>query len=383
MRRTVRIASALVAAALALAAAGCSGGKPSHGAGAAASAGASGGVVGGAGPGTSSAKKLTIAFLTPCSTTCANRFDEQDVPQFTQAVHEIDRGITIAAHNAQGRGANQISQAQAALAAGANVIVVDPVDKAAGTAVAAKAKAAGVPVVAYDTLLSGARPDYYVGFDNQKAGELQGQYLANRLPAGATVAILNAEQGTDQGRAFKAGAHKVLDPLFASGKLRRGYEGDARTATVATGRTLTQQALGRTGTKLAGLLAATDTLAEGAVTALSAANLSGKVAVTGGGASDAGLRRVLQNTQAMTVYNAVKQEARAAAKIAVLAGRGNAAAAKSTTKTTVDGGSGKVPALLLTPIVVTSYNMGQTVLADGFTTRQKLCTTAVKDKCPA
>jgi D-xylose transport system substrate-binding protein len=340
-------------------------------------------VTGGSGSGSSPGKKLTVAFLAPCSATCANRFEQQDVPLFTQVVHEIDRGVTVVADNAQGRGATQVTQAQSALAAGAGVIVVDPVDKASGAAVATKAKAAGVPVVSYDALVRGARSDYYVAFDNQRAGELQAQYLANRLPAGATVAILNAEQSTDQGRAFKAGAHKVLDPLFASGKLRRGYEADARSATAGTGKALTQQAVARTGSKLAGLLAATDTLAEGAVAALSTAHLSGKVAVTGGGASDAGLRRLLQNTQSMTVYNAVKQEARAAAKIAVLAGRGNAAAAKSTTKATVDSGAGQVPALLLTPIVVTSYNMGQTVLADGFTTRQKLCTAAVKDRCPA
>ncbi len=131
------------------------------------------------------------------------------------------------------------------------------------------------------------------------------------------------------------------------------------------------------------MLAATDALAEGAVSAVSAAHLTGKVTVTGTGASDTGLRRVLLNTQAMTVYNAIKQEARAAAKIAVAAGRGNAPAAKAVTRSTVDNGAGKVPAVLLTPIIVTSFNLGQTVLADGYTSKQRLCTAEVKGKCPA
>jgi D-xylose transport system substrate-binding protein len=383
MRPTARIAAALAAAVLALAGVGCSG-TPRHG-GAGPSTGPGGGVTGGANgdAGAGPATKLTVAFLMPCSSTCGNHFEQQDRPLFLQAVRELDPGVTVIAENADGHAAQQLSQARSALARGARVVVLDPVDKATGAAVAAEVKAVGVPLVSYDTLVTGAATDYYVAFDNERAGELQGEYLARRLPPGATVAIVNAEQGTEQGRAFKAGAHKILDPLFTSGKLRRGYEADARPATAATGRVLARQALSLTHGELDGVLAATDTLAQGVIDALATAHLSGKVTVTGDGASDAGLRRVLLRTQAMTVYNAIKQEVGAAARIAVAAGRGDTKAARADTRTTVDNGAGAVPTLLLTPIVVTSFNMGQTVLADGFTTRQRLCTTAVRDKCPA
>jgi D-xylose transport system substrate-binding protein len=141
--------------------------------------------------------------------------------------------------------------------------------------------------------------------------------------------------------------------------------------------------LSKSGSKLGGIAAATDELADGASLAVAGAGRTGKVTVTGAGVSDAGLRRLLLGTQSMTVYQAIKQEAQAAAKIAIAAAHGNATAAKAATKTTVDNGSGRVPAVLLTPIVVTSFNIGQTVLADGYTTRQSLCTAEVKDKCPA
>jgi D-xylose transport system substrate-binding protein len=352
--------------ALALAAGGCTGGSDTR-----------------PGPSPSApASRLAVAFLTPCASTCGDRFARLDVPAFEQAVRSLDGAATVVQSNAQGSAATQVQQAKAALAGGAGVVVVDPVDSAAGAQVAAAARAAGVPVVAYDTLVTGAQIDYFVGFDAGKVGELQAQYLANRVPAGATVAIVNGDQSTPRGRAVKAGAHKILDPLFAAGKLRRGYEADARPATAERARVLAGQALARTGTRLAGVLAATDALAEGVAAALAGRAGAGKVVVTGGGASDAGLRRVLLRTQSMTVYEAVRQEARGAAAIALAAGRGRSAAARAQARTETENGSGMVPTLALTPIVVTSFNLGQTVLADGFTTRQRVCTGPAASKCP-
>ena len=52
----------------------------------------------------------------------------------------------------------QQNQAEAALAGGATVLVLDPVDGATASAIIAKAKARQVPVISYDRLISSTRP---------------------------------------------------------------------------------------------------------------------------------------------------------------------------------------------------------------------------------
>jgi D-xylose transport system substrate-binding protein len=359
VRAHIRRVVALAAAALAVAAAGCSSNASSG----------------------KSSDQPTIAFLMPCST-CADRFEQQDKPLFVQAVHAIEPKIKVIANNAEGSSATQISQTESALTNGADVIVVSPLDESTGAAIVDKATAAKVPVLSYDGLITGAKADYYVSFDNQKVGELQGSYLADHLPQGATVAFVNGDQTIAPGRQFKAGAHKALDPLIQSGKLKLGYEGDAKQFDPAKGQSLMEQALTKLGDKVDGVLAANDGLAGGVVNALTARHLAGKVLVTGQDASDAGLQRILLGQQSMTVYKAIKQEAETAAKIAVAAARGDSAKARSYTTTTVDNGAGQVPSVLLDPVVVDKGNMATTVLADGFTTRAKLCTGDVSDKCP-
>ena len=50
-----------------------------------------------------------------------------------------------------------------------------------GAAVAAKARAQGIPTIDYDRLSLGGASDHHVSFDNEKVGALQGQGLAGAL----------------------------------------------------------------------------------------------------------------------------------------------------------------------------------------------------------
>jgi D-xylose transport system substrate-binding protein len=335
----------------------------------------------GAGSGTSSAKQLKIAFLMPCST-CADRFEHQDKPDFIAAVHAIDPNIQVIANNAEGSDATQLSQTEAALTNGANVIVISPLDEATGAAVVAKASANTVPVVSYDGLLTGAKTDFYISFPNEQVGQLQAQYLADQLKPGSTIVMINGDQTSAPGRQFKAGAHQVLDPLFASGKFKLGYEADTKQFTPATAQTEMEQALTKLNDQADGVLVANDGMAGGVVTALTERHLNGKALVTGQDSTDAGLQRILVGDQSMTVYKPIKQEAAAAAKIAVDLAKGNNSAATALATATVNNGVGNVPSVLLTPVVVTKDNIFSTVIADGYTTKSNICVGAAAGQCP-
>ncbi len=78
-----------------------------------------------------------------------------------------------------------------------------------------KAKDAGVPVISYDRLIMNAPLDYYISFDNEKVGTMQGQALLDKLTAdgnaGKTVVIINGSPTDNNATLFKKGAHSVLD----------------------------------------------------------------------------------------------------------------------------------------------------------------------------
>jgi D-xylose transport system substrate-binding protein len=324
---------------------------------------------------------IKIAFLMPCST-CADRFEKQDKPLFIQAVKALNPSIQVIANNAQGSSATQLAQTEAALTNGANVIVISPLDSATGVAVAAKASAQHVPVVSYDGLLTGATIDYYVSFPNETVGEIQGQFLLDHVKSGGTIVMINGSQDIDPGREFKAGAHKVLDPAFASGKLKLGFEADIEQFDPSKAQAAMEQALTKLNNKVDGVLVANDGMAGGVIAALTEQKLNGKVIVTGQDATDTGLQRILVGDQTMTVYKAIKQEATAAAKIAVDLAKGDRSAASSLTTTTVNNGAIDVPSILLTPIVVTKENIFTTVIPDGFTTRARICIGPAAAQCP-
>lgn len=329
-------------------------------------------------PAAHAARKLTIAFLMPCST-CADRFENKDKPYFIAAVKALNPDITVIANNAQGDSTVQETQAEAALTRGANVIVVSPFDEAAGAVIVAKAGAQHVPVVAYDGMVTGAMPNFYISFSNEAVGKLQAQWLATHTRAGGTIAFINGAQNSAPGRQFKAGAHSVLNASFKSGKFKLGYEADTDWIP-ATGQRAMDQALTKLSDKVDAVLAANDGLAGGVIASLTARHLAGKVLVTGQDATDAGLQRIIQGSQSMTVYKAIRLEAKTAARIAVDLAEGNSAAATTMATVKVNNGTGNVPSILLKPVAVDKSNIATTVLADGFTTKAKICPPA-QAKC--
>ena len=80
----------------------------------------------------------------------------------------------------------------------------------------------------------------------------------------------------------------------------------------------------------------------------------------------------------MTVYKAIKQEADAAAELAVSLAKGET---KDTGQTVKDPESGKdVKAVLKVPVAIFKDNV-KDVVADGFVTKAELCTGAYAALC--
>jgi D-xylose transport system substrate-binding protein len=328
---------------------------------------------GGTGGTTGGTAKLKIALLLPETKTA--RYETQDRPLFEAKVKELAPDAEILYSNANQDATAQQSQAEAALTNGANVLVLDPVDSAAAASIVAKAAAAKVPVISYDRLILNAAVDYYVSFDNEKVGKLQGQALLDKLTkdgnAGKAIVMINGAPTDNNAKLFKAGAHSVLD-----GKMKIGAEYDTPDWSPDKAQTEMDQAITKLGKNgFVGVYCANDGTGGGAIAAMKGAGIDPKTRpTTGQDAELAGIQRILLGEQYMTVYKAIKLEAEATAELAVALAKGESV--PSTMQlSSVNNGTKDVPSVLLEPVAVTKENIKDTVVADGFWTADQIMNT--------
>lgn len=314
----------------------------------------------------------TIAFLLPESKTA--RYESQDRPLFEAKVADLCPDCEILYSNADQDATKQQQQAEAALVNGADVIVISPVDSQSAAAIAEQAQAQGVPVVSYDRLIVGGEIDYYISFDNEKVGELQGTWLVEEVSEGTAV-MINGAPTDNNAKLFKEGAHSVID---GSG-LEIGQEYDTPDWSPDEAQRQMEQAITALGAdEIDAVYAANDGTAGGAIAAMKGAGMDPLPPITGQDAELAAIQRIVAGEQGMTIYKAIKPEAEIAAEIAVALARGEE---PDVDTTTVNNEVMDVPSILLDPIVVTRDNVADTVVADGFWSVEDICTAEYADAC--
>src|SRR5579864_2301706 len=325
-------------------------------------------------PQSSGGKK--IALLLPESKT--TRYETQDRPLFQAKLQQICSDCQVIYSNANQDATAQQSQAEAALTNGANVLVLDAVDGAAAAAIADRAKQQNVPVISYDRLITGTQNvDYYISFDNQRVGVLQGTALLQALQgkSNPSIVMINGSPTDNNATLFKQGAHSVLD-----GKVQIAKEYDTPDWSPDQAQNEMQQALTALGNKVDGVYAANDGTAGGAIAAMKSAGVSPWPPVTGQDAELTAIQRILTGDQYMTVYKAIKPEAEDAAVLAFDLATGAQVPASATNGQT-DNQAKQVASILLTPVSVTKDNVKSTVVADGFWTRDQICTSDYAAAC--
>jgi D-xylose transport system substrate-binding protein len=312
---------------------------------------------------------VKIALLLPDAKTA--RYETFDKPYFTNRINELG-DFDILYSNADQDASKQQSQAEAALASGVKVLVLDPVDGAASVSIVAAANAQGVPVIAYDRFISGGQLAFYVSFDNTNIGHLQAESLIaqlNRDKAEGGILMVNGSPTDNNAGGFKSGAHGVIDssgyPLLAEFDTP-DWSPDKAQDWVASQIT---QFRGR----IAAVYAANDGTASGAIAAIHAADLTPRPLVTGQDAELAAIQRIVSGDQYMTIYKDIKQEAELAAEMAVRLARGDTA----TGQTVIEG----TPSTLLGAEVVTIDTILETVVADGVYTVDEICTPEYAAAC--
>ena len=318
-----------------------------------------------------------VAVLLPDSKSSV-RWETVDRPSL-QAAFEA-AGVEADIQNAEGDKSTQQQQAEQAITNGAKVILLVNLDSGSGAAIAANAKSQGVKVIDYDRLtLDTDATDYYVSFDNEKVGELQGQGLVDCLgdKQGANVAVLNGSPTDNNATLFKNGYDSVINEKFESGEWNEVDDQSVPDWDNQKALTIFEQMLQKADNKIDGVLAANDGLANAAISALKQRKLP-QVPVTGQDATLQGIQNIVNGDQCMTVYKAVKKEADAAAELAIALAKGEEPTAETTP---IDNGTKEVPSVLLEPVSVTKDNIGEYIGEPDFPKQEEICAGKLASKC--
>jgi D-xylose transport system substrate-binding protein len=363
MRYRAWLIAALMAAIGAVVFAGCGGDDDS------------GGSSGASGSSSSGGDKGKVAVLLPDSKSSV-RWETVDRPFLKKAFD--DAGIGNEIQNAEGDKATQQQQAEQAITNGAKVLLLVNLDSGSGAAIAANAKSQGVKVIDYDRLTLNGDSDYYVSFDNEQVGKLQGEGLVKCLgnTNGQSIVELNGSPTDNNATLFKNGYDSVLKPLYDSGKLKKAADQSVPDWDNQKALTIFEQMLQKTGNKIDGVLAANDGLGNAAISALKQRKLP-QIPVTGQDATLQGIQNIVNGDQCMTVYKAIKKEADAAAKIAIALINGETPDVSDT----INNGTKDIPAQFEAPVAVTKDNIKQYIGEPDFPKQEDICAGKLAAKC--
>ncbi|MGN6669356.1 MAG: ABC transporter substrate-binding protein [Trinickia sp.] len=315
----------------------------------------------------------TVAFLMPDE--ASTRYEQHDFPGFQTAMKKLCPACKVLYQNANADVAQQQQQFNSAIAQGAKVIVLDPVDSTAAASLVHMAQSQGIKVIAYDRPVPSTPADYYVSFDNEGIGKAIAQSLVEHLKATGVptskggVLEVNGSPTDAAAGLIRKGIHEGLQgsgyktlseydtPEWAPPKAQQWVSGQ----------------ITRFGSQIIGVVAANDGTAGGTIAAFKAAGVNPVPPVTGNDATLAGLQLIIAGDQYNTILKPSEIVAAAAAKIAVGFLSGQAPKGDTTLF--------KTPTQLFKPAVITQKNLKADVVDKGFATADQLCSGRYAEGC--
>ena len=274
--------------------------------------------------------------------------------------------------------AEQQNQITSMTTKGAKVIIIGAKDGSQLGSQVSAAHSAGATVIAYDRLILNTKDvDYYVAYDNEKVGELQGQALLDGMKArypdakSYNVELFSGSSDDANAPVFFNGAMKVLKPKIDDGTLKV-VSGQTDIKQTATAGWLAQNAQTRMDTLLAGnyantelngVLSPNDTLARAIITSIKAAGKATPVLpiVTGQDSEAESVKSIMADEQ----YSTINKDTRALVKHSIQMVEDLAKGTKTDTNSTdYNNGVKVVPTYLLPPVLVTKENAAESYAND-------------------
>ena len=314
----------------------------------------------------------TVAFLMPDQG--STRYEEHDWPGFRAEMEKLCPDCTLIYQNAVADVALQQQQFNSAMAQGASVIVLDPVDSSAAASLVQQAHAQDVKVIAYDRPIPDTPADYYVSFDNEGIGRAIAQSLVDHLkaegvPEGSGVIQINGSPTDAAAGLIRDGIDSALD---ASGYVTLA-EFDTPDWLPSEAQQWASGQITRFGDEIVGVAAANDGTAGGAIAAFKAAGVDPVPPVSGNDAVNAALQLIISGDQYNTISKPSEIVAAAAANVTAQLLKGETPEAKTTLYDT--------PSELFVPLVITRENIKAEIFDTNIASAETVCTGEYVEGC--
>lgn len=296
------------------------------------------------GDGDGGGEKL-VYFMAPNTT--PTRYIQQDGPEFEKAITALDADVKVEFVNANGDSATQLSQANAAIAAGAKALVVVAADPNTSASILDVAAKADVPVIGYENPPLNGPMYAQVIFDPEAVGAQQATYFAEQVESGelGDEPVRVARQYGNKGDVYTTemlkGQDGVLKPLIDSGAVEVVCEDYVKDWAPNNAQAAAEQCLTKTQNDVDAFLGFYDGITAGIIAALKSKDAD--VPVYGGQNPElTGLQYMLTGDQQDNVLKAFRVEAEAAAKITLAAINGEEPPS-DLVKDEVDNGGATIP----------------------------------------
>nr|WP_286256981.1 multiple monosaccharide ABC transporter substrate-binding protein [Streptomyces graminofaciens] len=283
----------------------------------------------------------------------------------------------------------QVSQIENLIAQGVKALIVAAIDNKSLDNVLQQAKDANIPVISYDRLiLNSPNVDYYASFDNSKVGELQANYIVEKLGLKAgkkgpfNIELFAGSNDDNNTKYFFNGAMSVLQPYIDKKQLvvQSGQTKITQVTTLrwdgATAQKRMDDILTKSykSEKVDAVLSPYDGISIGILSALKSDSYGSKSkplpVLTGQDAELASVKSIMAGEQTQTVYKDLRELAKVASNMvdAVL----NDKKPETNDTETYDNGSKVVPAYLLEPVSVDKANYEKVLVDGGYYTADQL-----------
>lgn len=285
-------------------------------------------------------------------------------------------GAEVMVSVAESNDEKQVKQVDDFLTKGVDVLIIAPHNGLVMATAVEKAKKQGVPVVAYDRLIQSDEVDVLVSHLHSTAGQMQAEYALKNAPKGNYVLIYGAP--TDNNANIMKGVQNdVLKSAVEKGDIKIVADQHAKDWSPEEALKIAENSLTQNNNSVVAFVCSNDGTAGGAIQAIKARGLIGKVVVTGMDAQIDGLQRIAQGEQSMTVYKPIQPLAYAAVEAAVKLAKGE----KLETTKTMKAVNKEIPFVFIEPKVVDKSNL-MDIVKDGYQKYEDIFANVPADQRP-
>jgi D-xylose transport system substrate-binding protein len=252
---------------------------------------------------------------------------------------------------------------------GADVLIIIAQDGDSTAAAVDAAAAEGIPTIAYDRLIKSPNLSAYLSFDNVEVGRAQGRGVTSVVDSGKFV-MLGGSPTDNNATLFRQGQMEIVQPLVDAGKVTIVADQWVENWDPANALKNMENILTAQGNDVDAVVASNDGTALGALQAMKAQGLAGKVPISGQDATLAGCKSIVEGELTMTVFKDVRKLSPMAMDMAIALAKGESIPGLTdfalSELTLDDSLKGSVPCLFLPVVEVNKDNVYEEVILTGF-----------------